>query len=291
MFIDEYLGPLTSSFVDPGERNLFDDRPTTLDPWAPQHWVRSYDDDEKDSDEIKDLVRGLADLPGAGKSSDVDITSPRDDIGTFNLGGWTSTVQNGRIEAQQLAPVGNTSFLMEAHAAAALAAMIHAARKDGVALGVGNTYRDYAAQVAAYDRYRSGSGALAAAPGTSNHGLGLAVDFDITPANHAWLAANAARFGFSNPFGTSYDATENWHWEFGQGGNVPSYGGGPPAEKIRKPKPRPSPTAPVIDPLTTAGLALDDILGGADPWTFALIAATAGEAAAKSYAGGRKHDG
>lgn len=62
----------------------------------------------------------------------------------------------------------------------------------------------------------------AAAPGTSNHGYGLAIDFRETGAageefgwggsGWKWLAANAPKYGFSNPFryGT---AGESYHWE------------------------------------------------------------------------------
>lgn len=142
----------------------------------------------------------------------------------FDLGAWTGSIENGRVPDGALSRVGDSTFLMEGHAAAALGAMLQAANADGVQLSVGETYRDYAGQVAAYNDYKSGTGNLAADPGTSNHGLGLAVDLNITPENHAWLVQNAARFGFSNPFGTGYDALENWHWEYGQGGSAPNYG-------------------------------------------------------------------
>lgn len=69
--------------------------------------------------------------------------------------------------------------------------------------------------------------ATAAVPGTSNHGLGLAIDLAIgTPssavslnsADRAWLEANIARFGFS------YESTsEPWHIRYVVGDTCPPY--------------------------------------------------------------------
>ncbi len=53
------------------------------------------------------------------------------------------------------------------------------ARRLGVELyptGSMSSYRTYAQQVYLYNEYRAGRGSLAATPGTSNHGWGLAVD-------------------------------------------------------------------------------------------------------------------
>jgi hypothetical protein len=69
--------------------------------------------------------------------------------------------------------------------------------------------------------------ATAAVPGTSNHGLALAVDIGeeldgdagteaIDPATVAWLAANAARFGFSAEL-----QSEPWHWRYFAGDTIP----------------------------------------------------------------------
>lgn len=56
--------------------------------------------------------------------------------------------------------------------------------------------------------------AAAAVPGTSNHGLGVAVDFaglgGFGGKGYAWLSANAARHGWSNTEGRSVN--EYWHW-------------------------------------------------------------------------------
>jgi len=169
--------------------------------------------------------------------------------GAFDLQTWEKTVENGRISPSMMANVQGTNFLMQPDAAAAMSAMISAAAADGVTLTIGESYRSYEAQASAYAAHQSGEKkAPVAAPGTSNHGWGLAVDFVITPENHGWLVKNAARFGFTNPFGNSYDAVENWHWEYGQDGSAPDYTqpAGAPTKKLRAPKPLASPDVSLV---------------------------------------------
>ena len=66
-------------------------------------------------------------------------------------------------------------------------------------------------------------GGLAATPGTSNHGLGLAVDFcsrETSGARWAWLKENGPLYGFQNPSCAQYGGGgphEPWHWEFVKG--------------------------------------------------------------------------
>jgi hypothetical protein len=69
--------------------------------------------------------------------------------------------------------------------------------------------------------------AMAAVPGTSNHGWGLAVDLAVgTPAtavglnanDRAWLEANVGRFGFSYE-----SASEPWHVRYVMGDVCPPY--------------------------------------------------------------------
>jgi hypothetical protein len=58
----------------------------------------------------------------------------------------------------------------------------------------------------------------AASPGTSNHGLGLAVDFDQGQLDSwlQWLRDNAARFGFVDEV-----SSEDWHWSYRLGDEEP----------------------------------------------------------------------
>jgi hypothetical protein len=75
--------------------------------------------------------------------------------------------------------------------------------------------------------------AESAVPGTSNHGLGLAVDFDNGQMDRMldWLLANAARFGFDKE-----NPKERWHWRYHAGDTLPA--------DAQKPVPTIKPPAP-----------------------------------------------
>ncbi|MCL2593958.1 MAG: M15 family metallopeptidase [Promicromonosporaceae bacterium] len=84
----------------------------------------------------------------------------------------------------------------------------------GVPLGIGNGYRTRAQQGAMV------SNPLAATPGQSWHGWGIAVDFTGPAAvfgiEHDWMRANAGRFGWFHPTWAHADGSrpEPWHWEW-----------------------------------------------------------------------------
>lgn len=123
---------------------------------------------------------------------------------------------NGRIPSSALTSVGG-GHKMYGDAARAFTQMRDAARRDGVNIKLTDSYRTYAAQVDVARRkgiygvrQPNGKLGLAARPGTSNHGLGRAVDVNLgaSPGASQWLRANAARFGFKTI------PREPWHWEF-----------------------------------------------------------------------------
>ncbi len=100
-------------------------------------------------------------------------------------------------------------------------ALLNAARSSGLSLS-GGGYRDPAAQIelrkqhcgtsyyAIYEMSASACNPPTARPGTSQHELGLAIDFSNCSSRgsacYRWLAANASRFGFYNL------PSEPWHW-------------------------------------------------------------------------------
>jgi LAS superfamily LD-carboxypeptidase LdcB len=107
----------------------------------------------------------------------------------------------------------------------AVAPVANAAANVKVAIIVGAThdatakYRSYADQVAIREYY----GARAAAPGTSRHGLGTALDVQEWPdvygfdtPRYAWLVANGPAYGWSAPASVRADAAypEYWHFEY-----------------------------------------------------------------------------
>lgn len=108
---------------------------------------------------------------------------------------------------------------MRADAAAAFDAMAAAFRAHfGYGIVVLEAYRSYVTQKNLRDLYLTGRGNIAATPGTSVHGWGLAVDLASgintfgTP-QYNWMKANATRFGFDNDRGII--DREAWHWEYG----------------------------------------------------------------------------
>jgi hypothetical protein len=125
---------------------------------------------------------------------------------------------NGFIPPTALCPVGIGSHLLRCDAAAAFAALNEAyARAFGTPICITDSYRTFDAQVRLYGQ----KPALAAVPGTSNHGWGLAVDLcggaeSFGTAQYAWLTANAPALGWVNPDWARPGAgrEEPWHWEF-----------------------------------------------------------------------------
>jgi hypothetical protein len=123
------------------------------------------------------------------------------------------TGENGRLNPANLTSIGGTHRL-RSDAARAYIAMRAAAQADGITWSITDSYRTYETQVRlARELGLYSEGGLAARPGTSNHGWGLALDLgggvnrNGTPQNN-WLRANANRFGFFTI------PREPWHWEF-----------------------------------------------------------------------------
>ena len=130
--------------------------------------------------------------------------STRADVAAFKAA-WP----NGRISPDDLTPIGG-GHRLAAPAAPAFEQMAAAAARDGVSLGVNDSYRSFEEQVAlARSKGLYSQGGLAATPGTSQHGWGLAVDLDLGPKAQAWMRANGPRFGFHEDV-----PREPWHWTF-----------------------------------------------------------------------------
>lgn len=117
---------------------------------------------------------------------------------------------NGKIPADALAPLGVGSHRLWQPAAQSFTAMVAAAKADGVTIGVTDSYRTYESQVDLAKRKGLYSqGGLAAAPGTSDHGWGMALDLKLDSSAQTWMRANADRFGFHEDV-----PREPWHWAF-----------------------------------------------------------------------------
>lgn len=130
--------------------------------------------------------------------------------------GWGGYA-NGAIPLSALSKVGGV--YLRSDAAAAMVALRDAYISSlGISLEIEEGYRDYATQVALYSAYLNGAGNLAAYPGTSNHGWGLAVDFKYPmdrQGNRAfdWMLKNSTGYGWWCA-GQRFSQIEAWHWEY-----------------------------------------------------------------------------
>jgi D-alanyl-D-alanine carboxypeptidase len=118
---------------------------------------------------------------------------------------------NGQIPTNQLSPVGQGGHKLWGPAAASWQNLVSAAAADGISIRITDSYRSYEEQVDLAERkglYKNGG--LAAVPGTSPHGWGMAVDADVRDAaTLQWLKVNGPRFGW-----VETTPREPWHWEF-----------------------------------------------------------------------------
>ena len=134
-------------------------------------------------------------------------------------GGQVRGFPNGQLPTTALCSLWGTSgHLLRADAAAAFDAMSKAyGAQFGEPLCVTDSYRSYPEQVAVAQT----KPALAAVPGTSNHGWGVALDLcggiqSFGTAQHAWMVANSMAYGWFHPAWAQQGGSlpEAWHWEF-----------------------------------------------------------------------------
>ncbi|WP_020018088.1 M15 family metallopeptidase [Promicromonospora sukumoe] len=141
----------------------------------------------------------------------------------------TSTVEyaNGRIPADVLCPLDFApGHLLRCDAAERLTALsVEFEEEFGRPIPITDSYRSYVDQVAV-------AGAkphLAAVPGTSNHGWGLAVDLGApisggSSPEYVWLRVHGPDYGWDNPSWARLGGAkpEPWHFEFFAAGSVPN---------------------------------------------------------------------
>ena len=77
-------------------------------------------------------------------------------------------------------------------------------------IGINETYRPYSEQVDLAKRKGLYSqGGLAAKPGTSEHGWGMATDLELNSSAQSWMKKHASDYGFVNNV-----PRESWHWAY-----------------------------------------------------------------------------
>jgi zinc D-Ala-D-Ala carboxypeptidase len=147
------------------------------------------------------LQDAVAATPAANKTYKLNGKGIPEDLAAYG---------NGRIPASALEKVGATRHKLWAPAAESLTRMMADAEKDGVKIGITDSYRPYAEQVdLARRKGLYSQGGLAAKPGTSEHGWGMATDLDLNSTALSWMRQNAEKYGFVNNV-----ARENWHWAY-----------------------------------------------------------------------------
>ncbi|WP_432540644.1 M15 family metallopeptidase [Kineococcus sp. SYSU DK002] len=134
---------------------------------------------------------------------------------SINLSGFA----NGLIPRNALCPLASSpNHVLRSDAANAFTALNEAyAAQFGSNISITDSYRTLAEQIDVKARKPG----LAAKPGTSRHGLGIAVDLgggiqNATSAQHLWMDRNAALYGWINPAWAQNRSGqfEPWHWEF-----------------------------------------------------------------------------
>ena len=128
------------------------------------------------------------------------------------------------LKKNELFDINKNNLSLRSEAYEALKKLAEAALKDGIKLTVSSTYRSYEYQKNLFDYWVSVDGLEeaereSARPGTSQHQLGLALDFapvddafDETPAGK-WVYENASKYGWSLSFPQGYEHVTGYRWE------------------------------------------------------------------------------
>ncbi|MCR5189164.1 MAG: M15 family metallopeptidase [Treponema sp.] len=154
-----------------------------------------------------------------------------EDLGPFFLIDKTHKVSSDyepknliHLEKNNHYAINKNNLSLRPEAYEALARLGDAAKADGVTLTVSSTYRSYEYQDNLFNYWVSVDGLEeaereSARPGTSQHQLGLVLDF--APVDDAfaeteagkWVYENAAKYGWSLSFPHGYEDVTGYRWE------------------------------------------------------------------------------
>lgn len=130
------------------------------------------------------------------------------------------TGANGQLSTDDLCTLWDGVTQIRADAAVALADLNQAyVARFGTDICLTDGYRTLAEQKAV----KAQKGGLAATPGKSNHGWGLAVDLcglQNNSTRFAWMSENGPVYGWENPTWAKRGGSgpyEPWHWEYIKG--------------------------------------------------------------------------
>ncbi|MGI5188685.1 D-alanyl-D-alanine carboxypeptidase family protein [Promicromonospora sp. CA-289599] len=172
------------------------------------------------------VPNALVEVDGAGQREGFSLReSLLDVVGMF--GGTTAGYANGRIPTDVLCPLEFASgHMLRCDAAERLTALSDLFEQEfGYPIPITDSYRSYEAQVTLAGIKPH----LAAIPGTSNHGWGIAVDLGNPIAGgrspeYVWLRLHGPDYGWDNPSWAQLDGSkpEPWHFEFFAAGSIPN---------------------------------------------------------------------
>lgn len=159
----------------------------------------------------------LAAVPGAQRVDDTSRSAERSPLPTCD-GQPRYGSSNGAVPESDLCVLWDGTNMLRGDAAVTLAELnANFKAAVGTDLCITDSYRTLAEQ----RRLAYTKGGLAATPGTSNHGWGLAIDLCTSVTNSStameWLRSNGATFGWSNPDWALRGGSgpyEPWHWEY-----------------------------------------------------------------------------
>ncbi|MBE7700555.1 D-alanyl-D-alanine carboxypeptidase family protein [Oerskovia sp. Sa1BUA8] len=226
--------------LDPGV-----DPSAPVDPEAPVDDEAPTDDESADHagvvtiDDVVAAATQLAELMGPAYALAAVGVVPADGVvpagGTLadqlaaavaRYAGSTAQYANGQLPDSVLCPLAFApAHSLRCDAAEQLDALaVEYQKAFGKPLRITDSYRSYGAQVAV----KAAKPFLAAVPGTSQHGWGLAIDVGSpvsngTSAEYRWMRLHAPEYGWDNPSWARPDGRkpEPWHFEFYAAGAMP----------------------------------------------------------------------
>lgn len=176
---------------------------------------------------ISDKVQFLRDLKVV---LDAEKNYRSDDLGIYYLVDKKHSV--GEYVPKELVPlvkndlysINRSDLSLRPDVEAALRVMAKAALNDGIKLLVSSTYRSYSYQEKLFAKWVAIDGLEeaereSARPGTSQHQLGVAIDFGSITDDFAetymgkWVYENAAKYGWSLSFPKGYEDITGYRWE------------------------------------------------------------------------------
>jgi len=217
-----------TSVIDPDAEDPYADDPHARDP---KSGYVTYDEVVIAAVRLANMLdpsspNALVEVEGAEQRGSFSLRESLLDV-VHLFGGSTTGYANGRIPADVLCPLDFApGHMLRCDAAERLMALNERFEDTfGYAIPMTDSYRSYELQVAV----ASAKPHLAAIPGTSNHGWGLAVDLGnpIAGGNseeYVWLRLNGPDYGWENPSWAQIggEKPEPWHFEFFAAGSIPN---------------------------------------------------------------------